>query len=165
MMKKQIWHSFKNYAPGFVLGVVCTASLAGGAVFHFTDDPKALITFLLDFQEIKQNYFRPIEDKTLFAGASQGMFASVGDSYTMVLSGDAYESFMQSATGEYGGIGIVMGQGENSRPVILKVFDVVRRMMRGLLLEMCFFPSMAKKRMRSGLQGRHQLSAEKKERR
>ena len=88
MMKKQIWHSFKNYAPGFVLGVVCTASLAGGAVFHFTDDPKALFTFLLDFQEIKQNYFRPIEDKTLFAGASQGMFASVGDPYTMVLSGD-----------------------------------------------------------------------------
>ena len=123
MMKKQIWHSFKNYAPGFVLGVVCTASLAGGAVFRFTDDPKALITFLLDFQEIKQNYFRPIEDKTLFAGASQGMFASVGDPYTMVLSGDAYESFMQSATGEYGGIGVVMGQGENSRPVILKVFD------------------------------------------
>ena len=110
MMKKQIWHSFKNYAPGFVLGVVCTASLAGGAVFRFTDDPKALITFLLDFQEIKQNYFRPIEAKTLFAGASQGMFASVGDPYTMVLSGDAYESFMQSATGEYGGIGVVMGQ-------------------------------------------------------
>ena len=52
MMKKQIWHYFKNYAPGFVLGVVCTASLAGGAVFRFTDDPKALITFLLDFQEI-----------------------------------------------------------------------------------------------------------------
>ena len=123
MMKKQIWHFFKNYAPGFVLGVVCTASLAGGAVFRFTDAPKALITFLLDFQEIKQNYFRPIEDKTLFAGASQGMFASVGDPYTMVLSGDAYESFMQSATGEYGGIGVVMGQGENSRPVILKVFD------------------------------------------
>lgn len=123
MMKKQIWHYFKNYAPGFVLGVVCTASLAGGAVFRFTDDPKALITFLLDFQEIKQNYFRPIEDETLFAGASQGMFASVGDPYTMVLSGDAYESFMQSATGEYGGIGVVMGQGENSRPVILKVFD------------------------------------------
>lgn len=28
----------------------------------------------------------------------------------------------RAATGEYGGIGVVMGQGENARPVILKVF-------------------------------------------
>lgn len=98
---------------------LCARLCAGGGMYRIfgwrcgiplTDDPKALFTFLLDFQEIKQNYFRPIEDKTLFAGASQGMFASVGDPYTMVLSGDAYESFMQSATGEYGGIGVVMGQ-------------------------------------------------------
>ncbi len=110
-------------APAFAAGILCTASLFGGAVLRFTDDPAAFVSFLNDFQEIKKNYFRPISDKDLLLGASQGMFAAVGDPYTVVLAGEKYDSFMEGATGEYGGIGVVIGVSDDNRPVIINVFS------------------------------------------
>ncbi len=119
--------NWKYYAkvglPAFAAGVICTASFFGGAVLRFTDDPGAFMGFLTDFQEIKKNYFRPISDKDLLNGASTGMFAAVGDPYTVVLSGEKYDSFMEGTTGEYGGIGVVIGINKENKPVIINVFS------------------------------------------
>lgn len=119
--------NWKQYAkvglPAFAAGALCTASFFGGAVLRFTDDPAAFVSFLNDFREIKENYFRPISDKDLLTGASMGMFASVGDPYTVVLSGEKYDSFMEGATGEYGGIGVVIGISGENKPVIINVFS------------------------------------------
>ena len=123
----------KAGAPAFVAGILCTASLLGGAVLRFTDDPVALWSFLNDFNEIKKNYFRPVSDKELMLGASQGMFAAVGDPYTVVLLGEKYDSFMEGTTGEYGGIGVVIGVNKNNQPVIINVFSQGSAAESGLL--------------------------------
>ncbi len=119
--------NWKQYAkvgvPAFALGIVCSASVLGGALLHFTDSPASFFSFLEDFREIKRNYFRPVSDESLFLGASYGMFASVGDPYTTVLSGKKYDSFMEGAMGEYGGIGVVIGENEDKKPVIVNVFS------------------------------------------
>jgi carboxyl-terminal processing protease len=80
-----------------------------GSLYMFTDSPSSLMKFLFTYQAVKENYFHEVTDDVLFEGASNGMVSALDDPHSMILSGDKYESFMQSTSGEYGGIGVVIG--------------------------------------------------------
>ena len=58
----------------------------------------------------------------LFEGASNGMVSALDDPHSMILSGEKYESFMQSTRGEYGGIGVVIGADRKNVTRIISVF-------------------------------------------
>lgn len=115
--------NFKTAVPAFFFGVAVTAAAGFGVMTAVTHDPGAFLGFLRDVIVVRHNYFRPIDDKALFEGASKGMVAALGDPYSLYLSGDDYTNFMQSALSEYGGIGVVMTGREGEEPVIVHVFD------------------------------------------
>lgn len=108
----------------FWLGsVILTAILLVlGSLYMFTDSPSSLMKFLFTYQAVKENYFHEVTDDVLFEGASNGMVSALDDPYSMILSGDKYESFMQSTSGEYGGIGVVIGADQKNITRIISVF-------------------------------------------
>lgn len=71
---------------------------------------------------VKENYFRPIDEDALWQGASRGMLSGLDDPYSTLLSGDSYNSFMETTNGEYGGIGVVMGADVDGDIRIFNVF-------------------------------------------
>lgn len=108
----------------FWLGsVILTAILlVWGSLYMFTDSPSSLMKFLFTYQAVKENYFHEVTDDVLFEGASNGMVSALDDPHSMILSGDKYESFMQSTSGEYGGIGVVIGADRKNVTRIISVF-------------------------------------------
>ena len=50
------------------------------------------------------------------------MVSALDDPHSMILSGDKYENFMQSTSGEYGGIGVVIGADQKNVTRIISVF-------------------------------------------
>ena len=108
----------------FWLGsVILTAILLVlGSLYMFTDSPSSLMKFLFTYQAVKENYFHEVTDDVLFEGASNGMVSALDDPYSMILSGDKYESFMQSTSGEYGGIGVVICADRKNVTRIISVF-------------------------------------------
>lgn len=108
----------------FWLGsVILTAILLIlGSLYMFTDSPSSLMKFLFTYQAVKENYFHEVTDDVLFEGASNGMVSALDDPHSMILSGDKYESFMQSTSGEYGGIGVVIGADRKNVTRIISVF-------------------------------------------
>ncbi len=108
----------------FWLGsVILTAILLVlGSLYMFTDSPSSLMKFLFTYQAVKENYFHEVTDDVLFEGALNGMVSALDDPHSMILSGDKYESFMQSTSGEYGGIGVVIGADRKNVTRIISVF-------------------------------------------
>lgn len=108
----------------FWLGsVILTAILLVlGSLYMFTDSPSSLMKFLFTYQAVKENYFHEVTDDVLFEGASNGMVSALDDPHSMILSGEKYESFMQSTRGEYGGIGVVIGADRKNVTRIISVF-------------------------------------------
>lgn len=107
----------------WICSVIFTSiMLVLGGLYMFTNSPSSLMKFLFTYQAVKENYFHEITDDVLFEGASNGMVSALGDPYSMILTGDKYESFMQSTSGEYGGIGIVIGIDQKNITRIISVF-------------------------------------------
>ena len=97
-------------------------AIIGLFLFTFFDSPKAFLQFLYDYQIIRTRYFRPVSDETLFQGAVKGMASSLGDPYSLYLTGDVYKSFMEQTTAAFGGVGIIIGEDKQGDFYILAVF-------------------------------------------
>ncbi len=62
-------------------------------------------TFIDAFSQVRDNYVREIDDKTLFEAAIRGMLSEL-DPHTVFLTADEYRRLDNSARGQYGGIGV-----------------------------------------------------------
>lgn len=102
--------------------ISASISLTGFGLLAFTNDPDALFRFLHTYRLIHKEYFRDISDTALWDGASKGMVASLDDPYSALLTGDTFSSFMQQTNGEYGGVGVVIGEDANGAFRVLAVF-------------------------------------------
>ena len=110
-----------SYIGGTAL--LSSAAVFGGVYWLTGGHPGGFYHFLHSYRIVKDNYFRPIDENALWQGASKGMLASLEDSYSTVLSGDTFNSFMETTNGEYGGIGVVMGLDGNGSIRIFNVFE------------------------------------------
>lgn len=110
-----------SYIGGTAL--LSSAALFGGVYWLTGGHPGGFYHFLHSYRIVKDNYFRPIDENALWQGASKGMLASLEDPYSTVLSGDTFNSFMETTNGEYGGIGVVMGLDGNDSIRIFNVFE------------------------------------------
>lgn len=73
---------------------------------------------------IKNNYYKDVDDQTLIDGAAKGMVESIGDDYSEFYTLKEYEDLIDSVSGEYYGIGVVISTDkESGNVVIVKVFD------------------------------------------
>lgn len=121
-MKKFTDFSWKKGGLWIVSSLVGAMAIIGLFLFTFFDSPKAFLQFLHDYQIIRTRYFRPVSDETLFQGAVKGMASSLGDHYSLYLTGDVYKSFMEQTTAAFGGVGIIIGEDKQGDFYILAVF-------------------------------------------
>lgn len=69
---------------------------------------------LLEVKElVEKGYYKNIEKDELEEEAIRGMLRSLDDPYTVYMDKEEYDAFMIHTTGTYGGIGIVVGGGED----------------------------------------------------
>ena len=121
-IRKHINFSWKKGSLWIVSSLVGAMAIIGLFLFTFFDSPKAFLQFLHDYQIIRTRYFRPVSDETLFQGAVKGMASSLGDPYSLYLTGDVYKSFMEQTTSAFGGVGIIIGEDKQGDFYILAVF-------------------------------------------
>lgn len=121
-MKKFTDFSWKKGGLWIVSSLMGAMAIIGLFLFTFFDSPKAFLQFLHDYQIIRTRYFRPVSDETLFQGAVKGMASSLGDPYSLYLTGDVYKSFMEQTTAAFGGVGIIIGEDKQGDFYILAVF-------------------------------------------
>lgn len=121
-IRKRINFSWKKGSLWIVSSLVGAMAIIGLFLFTFFDSPKAFLQFLYDYQIIRTRYFRPVSDETLFQGAVKGMASSLGDPYSLYLTGDVYKSFMEQTTAAFGGVGIIIGEDKQGDFYILAVF-------------------------------------------
>lgn len=116
--------STKNKELLLWCGSVLFASVAisGLTLKALVGDTSAFLRLVRTYNAIQSSYFREIDDRAVWDGAAAGMVDALDDKYSQLLLGKEYTSFMDQATGEYGGIGVVVGEDGNGRVLIMAVF-------------------------------------------
>jgi carboxyl-terminal processing protease len=77
---------------------------------------------LIDFDAyIRKNYYEPVPDGVLETGAYKGLFASLGDRYTVYYTADEYRKQSESTQGEFSGIGATIVMDDDGRLRIIEV--------------------------------------------
>ena len=74
------------------------------------------------FGKIKENYVEPVKDKTLLENAIRGMLAGL-DPHSTYLDKAAFQELRVGTTGEFGGLGIVVGMEDGFVKVISPIDD------------------------------------------
>ena len=81
-----------------------------------------LRTFAEVLDRIKSAYVEPIDDKTLLENAIKGMLSNL-DPHSAYLEPEEFEELQESTSGEFGGLGIEVGQDEGGLKVIAPIDD------------------------------------------
>jgi len=108
---------------GFIPGALLI--LASGA---FAEEPKPplpmqeLRAFAEIFGRIKENYVEPVDDKSLLEYAIRGMLAGL-DPHSSYLNEDEFSDLQAGTSGEFGGLGIEVGQEDGFVKVISPIDD------------------------------------------
>jgi len=63
---------------------------------------------------IQENYLNDVTDQDILDGEIKGMFQALEDPYSIYMTKDEFESFMEHTKGIYGGIGIIVTPGEDN---------------------------------------------------
>jgi carboxyl-terminal processing protease len=70
-------------------------------------------------EEINQEYYKEVDNEILMEGAIKGMFESIDDPYSSYFTTSEFKTYMESATGEYEGVGIVVTEDEQGVTYII----------------------------------------------
>ncbi|HEY6610705.1 MAG TPA: S41 family peptidase, partial [Pseudomonas sp.] len=95
-----------------------TAAAAGKAVLPLDE----LRTFAEVLDRIKSAYVEPIDDKTLLENAIKGMLSNL-DPHSAYLEPEDFQELQESTSGEFGGLGIEVGQEDGLLRVISPIDD------------------------------------------
>ena len=117
----------------FGLAVSLVLCLAAGTAPLLAAEPLAeeskqplpmqeLRAFAEIFGRIKENYVEPVEDKELLEFAIRGMLAGL-DPHSSYLNEDEFSELQEGTSGEFGGLGIEVGQEDGFVKVIAPIDD------------------------------------------
>jgi carboxyl-terminal processing protease len=89
---------------------------------------------LIDFDAyIRENYYQSVPDGVLETGAYKGMFASLGDRYTVYYTADEYRRQSESTQGEFSGIGATISMNDDGYLTVIEVLPGGAAEKEGLL--------------------------------
>lgn len=74
------------------------------------------------YQILERDYLTEPDGEALGEGAIRGMLATLDDPYTFYYSAEEYAQMAQETTGEYTGVGMLVGQDENGAVTVMRVF-------------------------------------------
>ena len=109
-----MWRRFKW--PAFLVVIVLVSVAFRKPAEKYFDIAKSLDIFATLFKEVNAYYVDEVEPEKLIRKGIEGMLESL-DPYTDYISEDEIESFRITTTGQYGGIGALIGV-VNSKTVI-----------------------------------------------
>ena len=120
----------RNLEKMGLITVGILAGVLGSVIFsaHAERNPVAnlpveeLRTFAGVFEAIKQGYVEPVEDKKLITEAVSGMLSGL-DPHSAYLDEDSYKELQTGTQGEFGGLGIEVGQEDGFVKVVSPIED------------------------------------------
>jgi carboxyl-terminal processing protease len=129
-------NKFKQFSLVLIgAGLGAAASLHFAAVADRSDKSAAVLLgrelklpvedltlFTQVYERIKRDYVEPVEDKKLLKEAINGMITGL-DPHSQFLDADAYKDLQTTTQGEFGGIGIEIGQEDGLLKVISPIDD------------------------------------------
>ena len=71
---------------------------------------------------VQREYYREVDAETLETAAIDGMLAALGDPYTFYYTDEAYAAMNEETTGQYVGVGMLVGEAEGGDLRVLRVF-------------------------------------------
>ncbi len=74
------------------------------------------------FQELKQRYYKELNEDELVLGAVRGMAASAGDPYTFYYTPEEMNEMIEHSKGLYEGVGLLLSGDKAGNVVVLRVF-------------------------------------------
>ena len=81
-------------------------------------DMSSAIKFIYAFSMVEHNYVQAVPASRLFDGAVKGMVEALKDQHSVYLDKESMNTFMMHTEGEYGGVGIYLGQKDKELLVI-----------------------------------------------
>ncbi len=113
-------------ALSFLAGVSLTAVHAVWAAKETAPEPKLPLDELRAFtgvlDAVKQDYVEPVKDKDLLENAIRGMLSNL-DPHSAYLDAEAFQDLQIGTSGEFGGLGIEVGQEDGFIKVIAPIDD------------------------------------------
>lgn len=70
-------------------------------------------------EKIDETYYQDIDDQVLLEGAMKGMFEATGDQYSGYFDQEAFQNLMETSTGTFSGIGVVVTEDENQTTMVV----------------------------------------------
>ena len=125
-----------GFIPGFLLGMFAMLIMAGGIgvgiYFSNTDITVSKNTTavsqaekkLKSLEQVIHNYYlEDVDQNSLTEGLYKGLFAGIGDPYSVYYTKEEYQELMQATSGKYYGIGALVSQDAKTGVIsISKVF-------------------------------------------
>ena len=71
---------------------------------------------------VQREYYREVDAETLETAAIDGMLAALGDPYTFYYTDEAYAAMNEETTGQYVGVGMLVGEAADGDLRVLRVF-------------------------------------------
>lgn len=112
----------------FCIGLLCSALSAAS----YAQNPSQEEALPLPFEEvrifaealdnIRNSYVREIDDKTLLEYAIKGMLSGL-DPHSAYLAGEEYDSLQENTQGQFGGLGIEIGEQDGYIKIISPIDD------------------------------------------
>lgn len=145
----------KNFSMGFICGVLLVSILVGGlytADYFYNKDNVDISDImtgdesqLLETNDPKMRllksyidtyYLEDVDDETLRVGLYKGMFEALGDPYSEYYTEEEYKEIMESLTGEFCGIGVLVTQDPEKGTVnVIEVYEDSAAQEGGMLAE------------------------------
>lgn len=72
---------------------------------------------------IQKNFLFPVDKQKLEDGIYKGLMQGLDDPYSMYMTPDEYKKLMESTSGEYAGVGLVVSAGEDNRITVVSPID------------------------------------------
>ena len=111
----------------FSLGLGFFTCFSFVMIFNNGRDYKALskdLSKLVDtYYAIKDNYYGELDKEALVEAAIEGMVQSVGDVYTSYSDSETTDSFMETVSGVYEGIGCTVAMNVNNEIIVVDMFE------------------------------------------
>jgi carboxyl-terminal processing protease len=106
-----------------LVGALAVVPLATGAMAQVdTETYRELDQFMDVFNRVKADYVDKVDDATLMKGAIQGMLTSL-DPHSSFLTDRDFENLRTQTDGNYGGLGLTVGQEDGAVKVIAPTED------------------------------------------
>lgn len=111
------------------LTILCLSLVLGNLSVQAQDKPEAaplplneLRTFTEVLERIRTSYVEPVDDATLLESAIRGMLEGL-DPHSAYLEPDAFRGLQDSTSGQFGGLGIEVGQEDGLIKIISPIDD------------------------------------------